>query len=280
VKVLVTGAAGMLGRDVVRTARAANHEVVALARDELDLLRGRAVRETLRRELPDAVVNCAGWTDVDGAEADERAATELNGDAAGTLAAAAAEVGASIVHPSTDYVFDGSAGRPYVETDPTSPVNAYGRSKLAGEHAVAAVNPRHFVVRTSWLFGVGGRNFVDTMLGLGSAGGPVLVVRDQVGCPTFTGHLADALVRLLDGESYGLHHIAGDGECSWFEFANAIFAQAGVDTRAMSCTSEEFPRPAARPPYSVLRTERPYGFVLPPWEEGLAGYLAERAVAR
>ena len=279
-KVLITGAAGMLGQDVERTAREANHEVVALEREDLDLSRGRLVRATLAREAPDAVVNCAAWTDVDGAEADEAGATAVNGDAAGVLAAAAAEVGAAIVHPSTDYVFDGTGKRPYVESDPTSPVNAYGRSKLAGEHAVAAANPRHFVVRTSWLFGAGGRNFVETMLGLAQDRGHVLVVRDQVGCPTYTGHLAEALVRLLDGEAYGLHHIAGGGECSWYEFANEIFEQAGVDCRAMSCTSDEFPRPAPRPAYSVLGSERDYGLELPPWQEGLRGYLAQRAVAR
>ena len=270
----------MLGQDVVRAAHAGNHEVAALARDELDILDARAVHRTIAAERPAAVINCAAWTDVDGAESDEEAATRLNGEAAGTVAAAAAEAGASVVHPSTDYVFDGTGTRPYVESDPTAPINAYGRSKLAGEHAVAAANPRHFVVRTSWLFGAGGRNFVETMLGLASAGGPVLVVRDQVGCPTYTGHLAEALVRLVDGESYGLHHIAGGGECSWFEFANEIFQQAGTETRAMSCTSDEFPRPAPRPAYSVLRTERDYGLELPPWQDGLASYLAERAVAR
>ncbi|HEX8051473.1 MAG TPA: dTDP-4-dehydrorhamnose reductase [Thermoleophilaceae bacterium] len=279
-RVVITGAAGMLGRDVVRAAQAENHEVVALARDELDLLDAEAVRAAIAAERPGAVINCAAWTDVDGAEADEAAATRLNGDAAGALAAAAAEAGAAIVHPSTDYVFDGSGTRPYVESDPTSPINAYGRSKLAGEHAVAAANVRHFVVRTSWLFGANGRNFVETMLGLASAGGPVLVVRDQVGCPTYTGHLAEALVRLVDGESYGLHHIAGGGECSWFEFANEIFERAATETRAMSCTSDEFPRPAPRPAYSVLRTERDYGLELPPWQDGLASYLAERAVTR
>ena len=279
-KILITGAGGMLGQDVTRAAHAANHEVVALAREDLDLLRGRLVRETVLREAPHAVINCAAWTDVDGAESDEAGATALNGEAAGVLAAAAAEAGASIVHPSTDYVFDGSGDRPYVESDPTNPINAYGRSKLAGEHAVAQANARHFVVRTSWLFGAGGRNFVETMLGLASDRGHVLVVRDQVGCPTYTGHLAEALVRLVDGESHGIHHIAGGGECSWYEFANEIFQQAGVDCRAMSCTSEEFPRPAPRPAYSVLRTERDYGLELPPWQEGLAGYLSERAVAR
>ena len=276
----MTGAAGMLGRDVVRAAQAANHEVVACGREELDIRRGRPVRETLRRELPDAIVNCAAWTDVDGAEADEEGATALNGTAAGALAAAAATIGAAIVHPSTDYVFDGTKREPYVESDPVAPINASGRSKLAGERAVAEANPRHFVVRTSWLFGTNGRNFVETMLGLAEHNDHVLVVRDQVGCPTYTGDLAEALVRLLDGEAYGVHHIAGGGECSWFEFATAIFEQAGVATRALSCTSDEFPRPAARPAYSVLRTERDWGLLLPDWRDGLAGYLAERAVAR
>jgi dTDP-4-dehydrorhamnose reductase len=146
--------------------------------------------------------------------------------------------------------------------------------------AIAAENPRHFVVRTSWLFGPHGRNFVETMLGLAGDGGPVLVVRVQVGCPTYTGHLAEALVRLVDGESYGLHHIAGQGECSWYEFANEIFTQARVEARALSCSTDEFPRPARRPAYSVLRTERDYGLELPHWKEGLASYLAARAVAR
>jgi dTDP-4-dehydrorhamnose reductase len=280
VKVLVTGAAGMLGRDVVRAAATANHEVVALGRDELDVARGRLVRETVARELPQAIVNCAAWADVDGAEASEAEATQVNGEAAGTLAAAAAEIGAAIVQPSTDYVFDGTKREPYLESDAVAPINAYGRSKLAGERAVAAANERHFVVRTSWLFGLGGRNFVETMLGLASHQDHVLVVRDQVGCPTYTGDLAEALVRLIDGESYGLHHIAGGGECSWYEFAAEIFEQAGADCQAMSCSSDEFPRAAARPGYSVLRTERDYGLVLPDWREGLAHYLTERAVAR
>ncbi len=279
-RIVITGAAGMLGRDATHAARAANHEVVPLAHEDLDLLDRRRVRRTLDSERPHAVINCAAWTDVDAAESDEATATTINGDAAGFLARAASEVGAAIVHPSTDYVFDGSAGRPYVESDPTSPVNAYGRSKLAGEHAVAAENRRHFVVRTSWLFGPHGPNFVETMLGLAGDGRPVLVVRDQVGCPTYTGHLAEALVRLLDGESYGLHHIAGQGECSWYEFANEIFSQAGVETRALSCSTDEFPRPARRPAHAVLRTERDYGLELPHWKEGLASYLAERAAVR
>jgi dTDP-4-dehydrorhamnose reductase len=279
-RLLVTGAAGMLGHDVVRAARFVNHEVVALGHADLDITDGRRVRRTVARLAPDAVVNCAGWTDVDAAEEDPIAATRVNEQAPRHVAAAAAEAGAAIVQPSTDYVFDGKKSEPYVESDPTHPLSIYGATKLAGEHAVVAANPRHFVVRTSWLFGANGENFVETMLRLGRELGEVVVVRDQVGCPTYTTHLADALVQLLDGDDYGLHHIAGGGECSWFEFATAIFEQADIDCRTLSCTTDEFPRPAPRPAYSVLATERDYGLVLPDWREGLGSYLAERAVAR
>jgi dTDP-4-dehydrorhamnose reductase len=277
-RILVTGAGGMLGHDVVRAAEFVNHEVVALPHSELDIADARAVRRALEREAPDTVVNCAAWTDVDGAEADPDGAMRLNADAAGVLAAVAADLGASIAQPSTDYVFDGEKAEPYVESDQPNPLSVYGATKLAGESAVAVTNPRHFVVRTSWLFGATGANFVETMLRLGRDLGEVVVVRDQVGCPTYTGHLADALVRLVEGEDYGLHHVAGAGECSWFDFAVEIFKQAGVECRTLSCSTEEFPRPARRPAHSVLATERDYAIHLPEWQEGLRSYLAERAI--
>ena len=279
-KVVVTGARGMLGHDVVRAAEYVNHDVVALGHAELDITDGRRVRRTLARLAPDAVVNCAAWTDVDAAEEDPIAATKVNEQAPRHVAAAAAEVGAVVVQPSTDYVFDGEKGEPYLESDPPRPISIYGATKLAGEQATADANPHHFIVRTSWLFGRHGGNFVETMLRLGRELGEVVVVRDQVGCPTYTGHLAEAIVRLLDGDEYGLHHIAGGGECSWFEFAAAIFERAGVECRTLSCTTDEFPRPAPRPPYSALATERDYGLVLPDWREGLDSYLVDRAVAR
>jgi dTDP-4-dehydrorhamnose reductase len=272
----------MLGRDVVAAAERAGHDPVALARADLDVTDREAVQRAVTSARPDAVVNCAAYTDVDGAEAEEEAASLLNGTAAGHVAAAAAAVGASVVHPSTDYVFDGSKRTPYLESDPTGPRSAYGRSKLAGEHAVASQNERHFVVRTSWLFGVAGKNFVDTMLGLGRDRDELRVVDDQVGRPTYTGHLAEALVELAGGaRAYGVHHIAGGGDpCSWFEFATTIFHQAEVPVRTVPCTTEEFPRPARRPAYSVLGSERPDPIRLPDWRNGLAAYLAERAAAR
>ena len=279
-KILVTGATGMLGRDVVRAAEFVNHEVVALGHADLDITRPRAVRNVLTAERPDAIINCAAYTNVDAAETDEARAAEINGAGAGIVAAEAADVGAALVHPSTDYVFGGTKRTPYVESDATNPMSAYGRTKLSGEREIAAVNDRHYIVRSSWLFGAGGGNFVETMLKLAGDLSQIVVVRDQIGSPTYTGHLADALVRLLDQESYGIHHISGSNECSWYEFAVEIFRQAGVDVSVFSCTIEEFPRPAPRPAYSVLGTERDYPIVLPDWQEGLASYLTERAAIR
>lgn len=278
-RIVVTGAAGMLGTDVVRAARRVNHDAVALTRLDLDVRDEQAVGRRIAAEEPDAVVNCAAYTDVDGAEADLRSAMDLNAEAAGAVSAAAAAVGASVVYPSSDYVFDGAKDEPYVESDEPRPLSVYAQSKLAGEHTTAAENPRHFVARSAWLFGLAGRNFVETMLRLANDHGEVLVVRDQVGCPTYTAHLAEAIVRLLDSDAHGVHHLAASGECSWYEFAVEIFRQAEVSCRVLSCTTEEFARPAPRPPYSVLGTEWAEALVLPGWEAGLAAYLEERAAA-
>jgi dTDP-4-dehydrorhamnose reductase len=266
----------MLGTDLVRAAMSAGHDVVALDRATLDITDAGAVRHAVGGARPDVVFNCAAWTDVDGAEVSEPEALRINGDGARNVAAAAAESGAAVVLPSTDYVFDGTADRPYVESDPTRPISAYGRTKLAGEQGAAAVNPRHFVVRTSWLFGLAGRNFVETMLGLADRG-DVTVVSDQVGCPTYTPHLAEGLLRLSSTEQYGVHHMSADGHVSWHGFAQAIFEEAGVDCRVLPTSTAEFARPAPRPAWSVLGTEWPDAVPLPNWRDGLRTYLASRA---
>jgi dTDP-4-dehydrorhamnose reductase len=276
VKVLVTGAGGMLGQDVVSACRRKGADVVALTRAQLDITDGPAVDKAVGTHRPDVVVNCAAWTDVDGAEDHEREATRVNSEGAGLVAVAAAEVGAAILHPSSDYVFDGKKRSPYVESDPTGPLSAYGRSKLAGETSVAAVNRRHLVVRSSWLFGAAGRNFVETMLQLADRQSEVLVVSDQVGCPTYTVHLAEAIARLVEGEAYGVHHVAASGSCSWFEFAQEIFDQSGVECRVMGASTRMLARKAPRPPYSALESERPDAIRLPGWREGLSEYLRER----
>jgi dTDP-4-dehydrorhamnose reductase len=267
-RLLVTGAAGMLGRDVVAAAESAGHDVTGLARRDLDIADPDAVRAAVRAARPDAVVNCAAWTDVDGAEEHEADATLINGAGAGHVAAAAPYV----VHVSTDYVFDGRASEPYAENDPTGPHTAYGRSKLAGEHAVAAAGD-HAIVRSAWLFGVHGKNFVATILRLAGERDEVHVVDDQIGCPTFTGHLAPALVEAAERRLTGALHVAGGGWCSWYELARAAFEEAGVETRVVPVTTAEFPRPAERPAWSVLRSTRPDAPALPPWREGLSAYL-------
>jgi dTDP-4-dehydrorhamnose reductase len=266
----------MLGHDVVRVAEQAGHDVVALGRSELDITDRSAVGRELGRERPEVVVNCAAWTDVDGAESDLEGATAVNGAGAGNVAAAAEAVGAAVVYPSSDYVFDGSSSEPYLESDEVNPISAYGKSKLAGEVETAAANARHFIVRSSWLFGVNGKNFADTMLNLGRKLDEVVVVKDQVGCPTYTGHLAEGIVRLIEWDSHGVYHLAGGGSCSWYEFAIEIFRQAGVGCRVLSTTTDMLDRPAPRPAYSVLESEREPAILLPDWREGLAAFLAER----
>ena len=264
----------MLGHDVTAAAARAGHDITPLSRRELDVRDAAAVRAAIGAARPAAVVNCAAWTDVDGAEADEAAATAVNGDAAGHVAAAAAAAGTFTVQVSTDYVFDGTATEPYGESAPTAPMGAYGRSKLTGELAVAAAAPAaHAIVRSSWLFGEHGGNFVATMLRLAAERDALTVVDDQVGCPTFTGHLATALVAVAEQRLGGVRHLAGAGSCSWFELAAATFAATGAAVELTRGRTADLGRPAPRPAYSVLRSERPGTPLLPPWEDGLHAYL-------
>jgi dTDP-4-dehydrorhamnose reductase len=270
----------MLGRDVVLASTNAGHIVSAQTHTDLDVTDADAVAARLDRDRPDVVINCAAWTDVDGAEESEEQAMAVNGTGAGNVAGAAAAVGARVVYVSTDYVFDGHKDSPYVEVDEPAPQSAYGRTKLAGEEATAAANRRHFVVRSSWLFGVGGPNFVETMLQLAADHGEVLVVRDQVGSPTYTWHLASGIVRLIEGSTWGIHHMAAAGSCSWYEFAREIFDQAKVECKVLSATTDMLARPAPRPAYSALDTQREAPILLPSWRDGLAGYLAQREAER
>jgi dTDP-4-dehydrorhamnose reductase len=271
-RLLVTGAAGMLGHDVTTAAARAGHDVTPLSRRELDVCDPAGVAAAVAVARPDAIVNCAAWTDVDGAEADERRATAVNGAGAANVAAAAG--GAFVVQVSTDYVFDGEASEPYVESSHTRPLGAYGRSKLAGERAVAAAAPdSHAIVRSSWLFGPHGGNFVATMLRLARERDALTVVDDQVGCPTFTGHLAGALVEIAALRLSGIRHVAGAGSCSWHDLAAATFAATGAEVALTRGRTADLGRPAPRPAYSVLRSERPDTPVLPPWQDGLHAYL-------
>jgi dTDP-4-dehydrorhamnose reductase len=295
-RLLVIGACGMLGRDVMRAGERAGYENVGLAHAELDVADADAVAGAFARVRPDAVVNCAAFTDVDGAEAQREQAHAVNADGAGNIARAAAAAGVPLVHLSTDYVFAGDAPldatgapRDYVESDPTGPRSVYGETKLAGELQVLAASPRHAVVRSSWLFGVDGGNFVATMLRLavepeatGSSAADratpsVQVVTDQVGCPTWTGHLAPALLGLIEREVSGLVHLAGAGRVSWNGFAREIFRQAELACSVEPATTAQLARPAPRPAWSALQSEREDVVPMPDWRDGLAGYLAARA---
>jgi dTDP-4-dehydrorhamnose reductase len=279
-RLLVLGSGGMLGRAVARDAARLGHDVVALGHAELDVTDAEHTTRIVAAAEPRAVINCAGFTDVDGCETHEPQALRVNGDGAGIVAKAAAEANARVVHVSTDYVFDGAKREPWLESDPVAPLQAYGRTKLAGEQAVAAANDEHAVVRTAWLFGAGGPNFVDTMLRVGAERDEVTVVTDQRGGPTWTGHLAPALVEVAERVGdVGVFHAAGAGACSWYEFAVEIFHLAGLRARAVPTTSEQFARPARRPAYSVLGTERDPGIDLPDWPDGLRAYLDERAAS-
>jgi dTDP-4-dehydrorhamnose reductase len=273
-RLLVTGAGGMLGHVVVAAASARGHEPVGLAHGELDVTDAAAVDAAVARIAPDAVINCAAWTDVEGGESQEAAAHAVNATGAGNLARAAAATRAHLVQVSTDYVFDGRATRPYVESDATHALQAYGRTKLAGEVEVLAAAPAHAVVRTAWLFGPGGSNFVTTMLRVAAgADGELPVVADEVGCPTYTGHLAPRLVAIAEQRRGGVMHLAGAGHCSRNEFAQAIFTQAGLSLRVTETTMAALAMLATRPAWSVIVSERGID-PLPPWRDGLAAYHA------
>lgn len=266
-RVLITGAGGQLGRAL--SATFADDDVVALTRAEWDVT--ERLGDGLLQGWPDLVLHTAAWTDVDGAEGDPQGAAAVN--VGGTANAAA--IGAPLVTFSTDYVFDGRKREPYVESDGVSPLSAYGRTKLHGE---AAAGPDAWVVRTSWLFAPTGHNFLRTMLRLGSERDELTVVDDQRGCPTFVGHLAVAVREIVDAElDRGVWHVAAEGDCTWADFAEAIFEEAGLSCTVRRIRTEDLARPATRPAYSVLRSERPGAPVLPHWRDGLRACLREMA---
>jgi dTDP-4-dehydrorhamnose reductase len=255
-RVLVTGAGGQLGTALAEAFPGA----VGLTRAQWD------VREPPPLvEAPELVLHAAAWTDVDGAEADPQGAAAVN--VGGTQHAA--QLGAPLVYFSSDYVFDGRKREPYVESDGPNPLSAYGRTKLHGE---AAAGDRSWIVRSSWLFGPTGKNFVRTMLALGAERDEVAVVDDQRGSPTYVGHLADA-TRAIPGLPFGVYHVSAEGDCTWADFAEAIFEEAGLRCRVRRISSDELRRPAPRPAYSVLRSELAETPRLPHWQEGLTECL-------
>jgi dTDP-4-dehydrorhamnose reductase len=279
VKWLITGAAGMAGTDLRNELESRDETVVALAKNDLDITSHEDVIRFIDDVRPDVIVNCAAYTKVDLAEVEESLANAINGSAVEFLAIAANRVNAHLVQLSTDFVFDGESRRPYEVNDETAPLSAYGRSKLIGEHAAARAE-KHTIVRTAWLFGVHGPNFVEAIRNqIGKGTNPLRVVNDQRGRPTYTPHLARAIIRIANLGATGIVHYSDEPECTWFDFASAINEELGSTVQIEPVTSDQFVRPAKRPAYSVLSTERYErltGVKPESWRDGLREYLALR----
>ena len=279
-KVLVTGAAGMLGQAVVPALEAAGHEALGLDLPELDVTSLDSLRRAVERFGPAWILHLAALTKVDGCEARRDEAFLVNGLGSRNAALAAAGSGAAVLALSTDYVFDGTATSPYREYDAADPQSAYGASKWAGEQAVREVNPRHVIVRTSWLFGPGGSNFVDVILARARAGERLRVVDDQRGSPTFTRDLAQGLLRLVDAAQYGTYHCTNSGDCTWYDLAAYALERAGLGAPLERSDTASFPRPAKRPAYSVLHNqfyEHVTGSRMPHWQNAVDRYLKARS---
>jgi dTDP-4-dehydrorhamnose reductase len=279
----VLGGSGQLGSDVTDAARRRGDLVTAVGHQDCDITDPEAVRMTLQASSADVVINCAAWTRVDAAEDHEAEAAAVNATGAGIVAAGCAAAGVRLCQISTDYVFDGTATAPMDEDAVPNPRSAYGRTKLHGEEAVRAACPDHWIVRTSWLYGRQGPNFVLTMLRIAAERDQVRVVDDQQGTPTWSGHLAPALLRLTDIAPAGTYHLSNSGATTWHGLAVAALRERGLSTDVVAIPTAEYPTPASRPAYSVLdnRRWRELGEPpLPAWEAGLNAYLASIDTAR
>lgn len=269
-KVLITGANGMLGQDLATVLERNNFSVIKTDVDNMDITNISSVESFINDSLPNFVVHCAAYTNVDKAEEDRDTAFLINHKGSENLAIVTGKLNIPIIAISTDYVFEGNKGTPYIPSDKTNPQGVYGASKLAGELAVIENNPKHFICRTSWLYGKNGKNFVDTMIELSAKMPQLKVVDDQKGCPTWTIDFATAIVKIIDENmSYGIYHTCGAGETTWYGFTKEIFRLKNIATEVSPCTSDEFPRPAKRPHYSVMDNKG----LLRDWKLALSEYL-------
>ena len=275
-KVLVTGARGMLGSDLCDVLSNA-HEVVGIDIEDGDITDPETARRLVTDARAEVVAHCAAYTDVDRSEKEPGKAYRVNADGAGNVAEACGDAGCAMLYLSTDYVFDGKSQRPYREDDAPAPLGVYGASKLEGERRVREATARHFIVRTSWLFGLRGRNFVDTIIRLAQDRRSLEVVDDQVGSPTFTRDLSRGLAHVIGSDKFGIYHACNAGTCSWFEFAREILrAWGNAGTEVVPIDSVKLGRPAKRPALSVLDTSlfrNTFGFVMPHWKDALTEYL-------
>jgi dTDP-4-dehydrorhamnose reductase len=270
-KILVAGASGQLG-SCLKSALL-RHQVVPLARSEFDITRLCQVHKVLKRERPNLVINAAAYTDVDRAESQITTAYAVNALGPRDLASETVNLGIPLVHISTDYVFDGLANRPYDENDQPNPVSVYGASKLAGEKAVQALNPRHYIVRTAWLYWEHGKGFLLSMCANAARPG-LSVANDQFGSPTYAPHLAAAIAQLIETGAFGTYHLAGSGGASRWELVSELFRLLAIPTPLRQASYRDFQASARRPPNSVLTTIREPRIVLPPWQEGLAEFAS------
>ena len=276
-KIIVTGSSGQLGQELMKLLPE-DYRVYGLARTELDVTNAEQVIRKITALNPDVVIHCAAYTSVDQAETESDQAYLVNSIGTGNVAIASEKVGAKQIFISTDYVFDGNKQTPYKEHDETNPRTVYGRSKLAGEQLVKMISSKYFIVRTSWLFGKFGPNFVKTMLRLANESDEVKVVNDQIGSPTYTVDLVLFLEQLMKTEKYGIYHASNMGSCSWYDFAKEIFSINNKRVNLQPCLTEQYPRPAPRPRYSVLDNDaiRLHGFrPLPPWRDALVRFSEE-----
>ncbi|KYD19084.1 dTDP-4-dehydrorhamnose reductase [Saccharococcus caldoxylosilyticus] len=277
-KVVVTGAKGQLGTDLVHSLADRGYEVYGYGREELDITNFDQVKQIIGKVNPDVVIHAAAYTKVDLAESEPDKAFLINAYGTRNVAVASGAVGAKLVYISTDYVFDGTANVPYNEFAPTNPLSVYGKSKLAGEQFVRDLHSKFFIVRTSWVYGKHGNNFVKTMLKLAQERDELMVVHDQIGCPTYTVDLANCVLELIQTEKYGIYHVSNSGYCSWYEFAKAIFEEVGIEVKVNPCTTKDFPRPAPRPAYSVFEhmALRLNGFgEMREWEKALQEFIGD-----
>jgi dTDP-4-dehydrorhamnose reductase len=251
-KIIVTGAGGQLGIDMVSLLKEEGYEVIGFSREELDITNQKLTNEIICNVKPYAIVHCAAYTNVDKAEEDLETAFKVNAYGTRNIAIAAEKVNAKLIYISTDYVFDGTSQQLYHEFSFPNPINVYGESKLAGERFVRDFSSKYFILRTSWVYGKHGNNFVKTMLKLSETQKTLKVVSDQIGCPTFTLDIAESVRLLIETEAYGVHHVTSGGHCSWYEFAKEIFRIAEKDVKVIPCNTDEFPRTANRPKFSVL----------------------------
>ncbi len=283
-KVLVTGASGQLGVDTVAVLQRKGHHVMGCNREQLDITNLEQCQQVVGEFAPNVIIHCAAYTAVDAAESDVDGAYLVNTIGSRNMAVAAEAAGAKIIYISTDYVFDGQGEHPYYEYDNTDPQGIYGKSKRAGEILTQTLSSRYFIVRTSWVYGLHGNNFVKTMLKLGQEKPELKVVHDQKGSPTYTVDLAEFLSELMLTEKYGIYHASNSGACTWYEFTQEIFAQAKqildapIQASLEPCTTADFPRPAPRPANSVIEhmSIRTNGFQdIRHWREGLSAFLQE-----